>query len=64
MTNLAARIRDARHAARITQKQLADKLHTSPRQIVKYESGEQEPTVSRLLQIAAALGVEPSELLK
>lgn len=57
------RIRAAREAASMTQAQLAHASGTTQPQIVRYESGEQEPTVSRLIAIAKALGVKPSALI-
>ena len=60
---LPARIRAAREAAGVTQAELAKILGTAQSQIVRYETGQQEPTVSRLQAIAKALKIKPSKLL-
>jgi len=60
---LPARIRKAREAIGISQSELAIRAGTVQRQIAKYESGKQDPTVTRLTAIAKALGVSPGSLL-
>jgi DNA-binding XRE family transcriptional regulator len=57
-------LRDARAAFGMTQKELAQNLGTTQQQIAKYESGEQEMTVSRLREIEKQLQLDPGELLK
>jgi len=57
-------IKSAREAAGISQTELANRIGTTRQQIGKYETGEQDMTVARLFQIAAALGVEPDTLIK
>ena len=57
-------IRNARDNADMTQAELAEKVGTTQVMISRYEWGEQEPTVSRLIAIARALGTTASELLK
>jgi len=49
---------------KMSQQALADAVGTSRPQIAKYELGLQDMTVSRLLQIAEVLEVEPARLLK
>lgn len=59
-------LRDARIAAGITQKQLADASGVNVRQIQRVEIGESEAgnlTAKNLLAIADALGVEPRTLI-
>ena len=60
---MGQKIRDAREAAGVTQAGLADKIHSTQAQIARYESGEQDMTVIRFLQIAQALGIDPGELI-
>lgn len=48
---------------KITQKELAKKLHKSERMIQKYESGEVIPSVDILRKIAAALDVSIHEIM-
>ena len=57
-------IREARLAAGMSQTALADAIGSTQSQIGKYERGEQDLTVSRLLDIAEALGVEADDLVK
>ena len=55
------RIRDARDS--MTQTELAAAVGTTQAMIHRYEWGEQEPTVSRLIDIAKALNIKPSQLI-
>ena len=57
------RIRTARESASMTQTELAQAVKTTQAMISRYEMGEQEPTVSRLIDIAKALKIKPSKLL-
>lgn len=54
----------AREAAGLTREKLAGRVGTSRQQIGKYEEGVQDMTVLRMIEIAEALGVEPSTLLE
>lgn len=59
-------LRDARIAAGITQKQLADASGVNVRQIQRVEIGESDAgnlTARNLLAIADALGVDPHDLI-
>ena len=56
-------IRFARESSHVTQAELAQAVKTTQAMISRYEMGEQEPTVSRLIAIAKALGVKPGELI-
>ena len=57
------RIRTARESASMTQTELAQAIKTTQVMIHRYETGQQEPTVSRLQAIAKALKIKPSKLL-
>lgn len=57
-------IRVARLQAGMSQTALADAIGSTQSQIGKYERGEQDLTVSRLLDIAEAIGVAPEGLVK
>tara|TARA_R110000787_G_scaffold3148_4_gene12662 strand:+ start:46199 stop:46549 length:351 start_codon:yes stop_codon:yes gene_type:complete len=57
-------IRQERLAAGMTQEELAEILNTSAVTVGRYETGDRQVTVTRLLQIADALGVPPSRLIK
>ena len=57
-------IRTARESADMTQTELAQAVKTTQAMISRYEWGEQEPTISRLIDIAKALKVKPSALIE
>ena len=63
-SNLGQKIKVARKAAGMTQRQLADKLHKSFSTIQKYENGVVEPPISSIPEIAAAIGITPLELME
>ena len=59
-------IKEARQAAGVTQKMLADALGVSQQYVSKLERGEMSPaniTAKNLLAIADILGVDPHELV-
>ena len=56
-------IRFARESAHVSQAELARTVKTTQAMISRYEIGEQEPTVSRLIDIAKALKIKPSQLI-
>ena len=59
-------IREARQAAGVTQKMLADALGVSQQYVSKLERGEMSPaniTAKNLLAIADILEVDPHELV-
>jgi transcriptional regulator with XRE-family HTH domain len=53
----------ARHAAGLTQRQLAAKLKRSNSFIWKLEAGERQINVLELIEIARVLGVKASKLI-
>jgi len=57
------KIKSTRQSISMTQAALAQAIGTTQQVIARYESGEQEPTVSRLIEIAKALKIKPSELI-
>lgn len=57
-------IRKARLAAGLTQEELAERLDTSPVSIGRYETGERQITVEKLLAIADALGIPAAQLIR
>lgn len=52
MENFSFRLKAIRTENHLTQKQLADSVSLSARQIIRYEQGIQEPTVSIASKIA------------
>ena len=57
-------IKRGRESANMTQTELAEAVKTTQAMIHRYEWGEQEPTISRLIAIAEALKIKPSKLLE
>ena len=57
-------IKEARADAGMTQKQLAEKLGTAQQQITRYETGEQDLTLTRLREIEIVLNLTAGDLLK
>jgi transcriptional regulator with XRE-family HTH domain len=53
----------ARHAAGLTQRQLAAKLNRSNSFIWKLEAGERQINVLELVEVARVLGVKASQLI-
>jgi transcriptional regulator with XRE-family HTH domain len=61
LAHVAARLRERRTAAGLTQQGLADVLGVSCQQAHKYESGVNRIPVDRLWQVAQALEIDVSE---
>ena len=55
---------NARKSARITQEELATKLRRPQSFVSKYENGERRLDVIEFLEVAAALGADPLEILR
>jgi transcriptional regulator with XRE-family HTH domain len=62
-TLLGVRIRLARAAAGLSQEELAGKIGISCQQLQKYEVATNRVTVSRLIDISDALGLDVTKLL-
>lgn len=60
---LGALIRAARKRAEMSQMKLAECIGVTYQQIQKYESGKSEVSVTRLYEIAEALGIPVTSLL-
>jgi transcriptional regulator with XRE-family HTH domain len=60
---LGARIREARDAAGLTQRQLADRLGTVQHVVSGWETGARAPNVANLASLATALDVTTDWLL-
>ena len=56
-------MRAARQERKMSQAELARLVGCNQQMISWYESGKSDPTVTRLLEIARALDVEPERLL-
>ncbi len=59
----AAKLRAAREQAGVSEERLALILHPSPYSVQAYETGLAQPSRAALIRIAAAVGVEPVDLL-
>lgn len=57
VSDLSSRLKSIRKDKKMTQRSLADLADLNIRQYVRYENGEQEPTLSRAVAIAKALHV-------
>jgi transcriptional regulator with XRE-family HTH domain len=60
---LISAIVEARHAAGLTQRQLAAKLKRSNSFVWKIEAGERRVEVLEFIEIARCLNADPAELL-
>ncbi|MCD7777982.1 MAG: helix-turn-helix domain-containing protein [Clostridiales bacterium] len=60
---IGEKIKEIRKQKHISQKQLAEKLGISYVMISQYETGSRNPKINTINKIAAALDVDPSELL-
>jgi transcriptional regulator with XRE-family HTH domain len=56
------RLRDARRAARLTQRQLAEQLGIPDTGVINWETGQRAPRTDRLPELARILGVQPADL--
>ena len=58
-----ARLRALRHRAKLSQRELGERIGADFTVIANYENGRAAPRVDRLGQLALALGVSPADLL-
>lgn len=58
MDDLPARLRYWRTRAGLTQAQLAEAIDVDPASITRWQQGAAAPTTTRLIQVAAACGVD------
>lgn len=63
MNTVAAKITEARKAARLTQEALAAKAGMSQEHICRLEKARKSPTVRTLVRLADAMGVPVASLL-
>lgn len=62
--SLGENLKNARKAAGLTQKELADKLEVYAKDISRWENGERTPGVPALTKICKTLQVSADELLE
>ena len=63
MTMIDRRVRELREILGLTKHEVADKAGIPYEEYLAYDSGEKDLPVSAMYAIAAALGVDPTELL-
>jgi len=56
-------LRRARLARNVSQQQVAEMLGTGATQISRYERGEQDPTATRLVELAILYGISLDDLV-
>ena len=61
---VAAQVREIRRARHLSQRQLAGRMQVPRTYISKIENGKAIPTLGSLERLAAALGVEMSQLVR
>ena len=63
MVLVGKRIRQARELAGLTQEQLAERIGVSRTAVVRWESGETDPTIDHLIEMTTVLRVSADYLL-
>lgn len=61
---LMAALKQARLDAGLTQTELAERLKRPQSFVAKYENGERRVEVVELIEIAAAIGCDPREIIQ
>jgi transcriptional regulator with XRE-family HTH domain len=62
--NLGENLREARERLGLTQEQVSDRSGVQAGEVSRIERGKRDPKVSTLEKLAAAVEVEPAELLR
>jgi len=62
--NVRIMLKELRESQFLTQRELAEKSGVGVATIARIEKGTRHPTFRTIKRLAAALGVEPSELAK
>jgi len=63
LRDVGARVRQARERKGWTQEQVAEKLGIGPETVSRYETGAIPLSLTMLVRVAGALGIEPVSLL-
>ena len=64
VSEIGSRIKESRTRLGMNQKELADKVDVTPSLISQIENNQISPSLSSFLQIAEALNIDPTELLR
>jgi len=59
---MKTRVRELRQSANMTQQQLADLVHVTPRTIISIEKGQYSPSLMLAYRMAEVFGVSVEEL--
>ncbi len=59
---MKTKVREYRTAAKLTQQQLAERIHVSSRTIISIEKGQYSPSLMLAYRIAEVFGVSVEEL--
>lgn len=62
--NVGKNIAALRKSANLTQEQLAEKCNVSRQAVTKWETGESEPSIERLIMLSNCFGVTIDEMIK
>lgn len=60
---IASRVKSLRKAAGLTQEQLAEKAGMGPEYLSRLETAQRIPSLETIVELAAALGTDPVDLL-
>lgn len=63
MRDIGRNIKELRRAQKLTQEELAERLHVTRQTVSNYENGRTRPDIDMLLDIAAALDTDANALL-
>ncbi|MCA1716005.1 MAG: helix-turn-helix domain-containing protein [Actinobacteria bacterium] len=64
VVQIGENLKQLRTLRALTQVELAEKARVTPATVVRIERNQAEPHMSTLRKLAAALGVDPAELVK
>jgi transcriptional regulator with XRE-family HTH domain len=62
--DLGSNLREARKRLELTQEQVAERSGVHPTEVSRIEAGKRDPRISTLLRLAAAVQVQPGQLLE
>ena len=64
MVKIGQRLKEARTRSLLTQQELAEKAGVGVVTVIRIERNQVEPQFRNIRKLAAALGIEPEELVK
>lgn len=63
MSDISKRIKELREKKRISQYELADRLHITQKAVSSWETGRCEPSIDTLRELSEVFGVDITELI-